>query len=137
MTKIIKIKNMLNAHESIKLGEVNTMPSLTKPDQSMTIREILDRYANGQPLTGQRVPMFDEGNDLPDPRTLDYAELDELASNFRSELKTIREKAEEIRAKNEALLREQRAEEEAMRKKFRETYSQQVNPVDEKPVKPA
>lgn len=132
-----KVKNMLNAHEFPRIGEINTMPSLTKPDQTLTIREILDRYANGMPLMGHRVPVFDEGNDLPDPRTLDYTELQEMAESFEKEIRDIRTKADAIKAKNEALLRQQREEDELMRKKFREQAAQKPdkdNPVVQKPA---
>lgn len=42
-------------------NEKNTLPSETIPDETMTVREIFQRYANGQPLNGNgRTPMTDE-----------------------------------------------------------------------------
>ena len=48
------------------------MPSMTIPDQTMSLRQILDRYARGLPIAGVKVPQFDDGEiEMPDPRTLD------------------------------------------------------------------
>lgn len=69
-----------------------TMPSKTVPDQTMSINEILQRYARGLPIEGAKVPMYDESDDpvyLPDPRTLDLTELQELRQEIVEELKSI------------------------------------------------
>lgn len=52
------IKNSRNAHLYPKTGERSTKPSLTQPDQTMTVREILDRYAKGRPISGAKVPVY-------------------------------------------------------------------------------
>lgn len=71
-------------------GEVNTQPSKTIPDQSMSIREIMKRYASGLPLGGQRVPMYDEGEDDPfdgkDPRTFDLSEMHDMNAHAKKQL---------------------------------------------------
>lgn len=41
-------------------GEINTAPSRTIPDQSMTVREIINRSNKGLPITGVKVPMYNE-----------------------------------------------------------------------------
>lgn len=89
-----KIKNMLNAEET--KGQVNTLPSQTIPDQSMTIKELLVRYARGLPLEGEKTPVWEgeEGFDI-DPNKLDLAELEELAEKAREELKEINERVEQ------------------------------------------
>lgn len=91
MEKIIK--NSLNAHEFETKGEVNNEPSQTVPDQSMSLRELLIRYAKGLPLEGARTPIWEgeEGFDR-DPETLDLAEREELAEKAREELKEINER---------------------------------------------
>lgn len=64
------------------------MPSLTIPDQSLSIKEILQRYARNQPLhISNFEPIYDgDDNELPDPRTLDLVERQEMAENFREQL---------------------------------------------------
>ncbi len=91
MEKIVK--NALNAHEFETKGQVNNEPSQTVPDQSMTLRELLIRYAKGLPLEGARTPIWEgeEGFER-DPETLDLAEREELAEKARQELKEIEER---------------------------------------------
>jgi len=71
-------------------GEINTQPSMTIPDQTMTIQEILTRYAKGLPIGGSKTPYYDGVEDpldgLPDPRTLDISERKELEAEIRQEL---------------------------------------------------
>ena len=76
-------------------GKVFTMPSETIPDQSLTMRQILDRYARGLPLDA-KVPQWDDNADLddvlPDPRRLDLAERQEFAEAAKAELEQVKQK---------------------------------------------
>lgn len=71
-------------------GERFTQPSLTVPDQTMSIREILNRYARGLPVGGSRIATFDEDDDLPDIKTLDLTERQELADQYEAEMLSLR-----------------------------------------------
>lgn len=55
------------------IKEVNTLPSLTVPDQAMSIEEILRRFASGTMPDILRENVFTE--DLPDLRGLDISEI--------------------------------------------------------------
>jgi len=86
------IKTHTNRKEHPFTGEVNNEPSETIPDQSMSIRTILDRYSRGLPISGERTPVWQQGddyNDMPDPRTLDLAERQEYAELYQHELKSL------------------------------------------------
>lgn len=76
--------------------EVNNMPSETVPDQSMSISEIMSRFAKGLPVGGAKVAFFeDEEDDLLEgrnPATLDLAEIQEIKDDFQQELQEIKEK---------------------------------------------
>lgn len=89
-----KVLNMLNVTES--KGQVNNQPSLTIPDQSMTLRELLVRYAKGLPLADAKTPIWEgeEGFDI-NPERLDLAEIEELAEKAREELKSINQRVKE------------------------------------------
>ncbi len=77
----------MNAKTFEKSYEHNYGPSLTIPDQTLSIRQILERHSRGLPLDGWKVPIWDgEDNDLPDIRTLDLAERQELAHLYQQEL---------------------------------------------------
>ena len=69
-----------NVHE-LK-NENDFGPSLTIPDQTMSIKEILERYARGLPMDG-KVPIYegDEGDGI-DPRRLDLSERAELQAQY-------------------------------------------------------
>lgn len=100
----MKIRNIFNANE-FNDNEVNFEPSLTVPDQAMSVREILTRFANGLPLGGSNEPIWEgEDGDGIDPRRLDLAERQELEIAARQELAEIEErlkskKVEKIKGK--------------------------------------
>lgn len=77
-------------------GEWNNEPSCTVPDQAMSMREILARFAKGLPLGGSRESeaYYDEENDLPDLRTLDLSERVELLEHYRAEVKRLKSELE-------------------------------------------
>lgn len=96
-----KVKNSLNAAQFERHLEYNDQPSETIPDQTLTIKQILDRYARGLPVN-RGISLYDdeyEDNDLPDPRTLDIAEREELREAAEQELSEI--KAKHKRKKDE------------------------------------
>lgn len=83
----MRIKNCMNANTFDKKYEKNFGVSLTIPDQTLSIRQILERHSRGLPIEGWRTPIWDgEDNDLPDIRTLDLAERQELAHLYAQEL---------------------------------------------------
>lgn len=88
----MKIRNMFNASE-FNDDETNNEPSQTIPDQSMSVRELLERYANGLPLAGSKEPIWEgEDGDGIDPRRLDLAERQELEIAARQELAEIEDR---------------------------------------------
>lgn len=86
----MKVKNTLNYNEFNKDYEVNTLPSLTIPDQNMSIREIIDRYSRGLPVTSFTPVYEGEDFDLPDPKTLDLVERHEMAQKIKEEVASIK-----------------------------------------------
>lgn len=85
-------KSWLTAtNNMIETGEVNLQPSMTVPDQTMSLREILDRFARGLPVGGHKVPLYDDGeNDLPNFQTLDLAERQELKEQIDANIRRMR-----------------------------------------------
>lgn len=97
------------------VGETNNLPSKTVPDQSMTIREIINRTRKGLPVTGVRVPVYNETEDgvMPDLRNMDISEIHELKMRIRQTEKDIRKKLQKEHEEEE-----QRKTEEYYKKKF-------------------
>jgi DNA-binding transcriptional MerR regulator len=86
------VRNIFNAHH-FNDDEINEQPSMTVPDQSMSVRELLSRYANGLPLGGIKEQIYEgEDGDGIDPRRLDLAERQELEIAARQELAEIEER---------------------------------------------
>jgi len=92
----MKVKNSLNANEFPKKYKTFTLPSLTVPDQTMSIRTILERYSRGLPVGGRTDLYYDEEDDLPDPRTLDLSERYELAEQFKNEINEVKSRKKVI-----------------------------------------
>lgn len=116
-----KVRHQWNGKEFPTDHEVNDLPSETVPNQSMTVKELVTRYAQGIPLTDQgRVPVWytDEeikGNreifNIPDIEKLDISERYELIELQKERIQEIRqelqrkERQEKDRVVNEAIKR--------------------------------
>ena len=70
--------------------EINNLPSKTIPDQTLSIPELIKRYASGLPLGGAKVPIYDEDpeNDYLNGtnwKTLDLSEQHNIIQNHVKE----------------------------------------------------
>lgn len=92
----MKVKNSMNANNFEKNYKVFTLPSMTVPDQSMSIKTILERYSRGLPVGGRLDDYYDEDDTLPNPLTLDLAERQELAEIYSNELNEIKSRKKVI-----------------------------------------
>jgi hypothetical protein len=75
------IKNQLNAKTFKKIYEQNSLPSMTIPDQSMTVREIMDRFTRGLPLNAGKVPIYEGEEYTPDITKMDLADKHDWIEN--------------------------------------------------------
>lgn len=78
-------------------GEVNTLPSLTIPEQSMTVMELMQRHSAGLPLTGHRIPIFEGEDTMPDLEKLDLSERYALMEKAQKEFNELKQKQLEKR----------------------------------------
>ena len=86
-----KIANSMNYQFTHQTGEKSTKPSMTIPDQTMSIREILDRYARGLPIEAGKVPIYDGEDYTPDPRYMDLADRQEYMEYAKDQIKSYQE----------------------------------------------
>lgn len=80
-------------------GFYNTEPSLTEPDQTMSIQMILRKYAAGEELP-QKMPIYDEDPESSNGKKLkelDLVDIQELKNEYEDGLKTIEKVKEEKR----------------------------------------
>ncbi len=77
------------------LGEHNSGISQTVPDQSLTIKEILVKYANGTMSDVNIQPQFNE--EMEDLRGLDYVQLNEIAKENKAQIEALQENLDNYR----------------------------------------
>lgn len=83
----------LNPEKFPRLYERNVLPSLTVPDQTMSIQEILERHTRGLGIDQGKVPMYygdDEVLDQSDLKKMDLSELQELREANAERLEEMR-----------------------------------------------
>lgn len=95
-----RFKTNYNANEFRKSYEVNNAPSETVPDQTMTIAQIVERYARGLSYQDYKTPIFDGEDDIlegVDFKSLDLSEKHDFVDSRRQELRDL---TEEITSKS-------------------------------------
>lgn len=67
---------------------VNDQPSKTVPDQALSVKEILQRYAQGRPLHIDNSSRLTYTGDeyAPDVRTMDLVDIDRLKADTQEEI---------------------------------------------------
>lgn len=110
-------------------GEINNLPSLTIPNEAMSIREIMVRYTRGLPVD-QKVPLYEEEQFLPDVRHMDLADVQTLKEQVAEDIENKKRKLKE----EESVINEkkQQAKAEQIRKLREELFAHQ--PEDKNPM---
>ena len=86
------IKNSLNASYFKKQNQVFTQKSQTVPDQSLTMRQLLDRYAKGLPLEAKEPVYYGEDTEIPNFKKMDLTEIDEYRKNLNEDITRLSKK---------------------------------------------
>ncbi|MEO5351205.1 MAG: hypothetical protein H7836_16410 [Magnetococcus sp. YQC-3] len=114
------VYNSLNAEKMPRVYETSDHPSQTVPDQTMSLKTILERYARGLPIEGVSSEPIYEGEDGVgfDLRTLDLSEREEMAQRVRNELSEIetrikKQKSDELNAQLRAQIKKEIEEEQS------------------------
>lgn len=69
-------------------GEKNNGISETLPDQTMSIRTLIQRYAHGLPIQGAKTPLYEGDEEFtPDFAKMDLTELDEYRESLETRIK--------------------------------------------------
>lgn len=89
-------------------GETFTLPSLTVPDQTLSIRKILDRYAKGQPFSAPtREPIYNEDYDYDNLNHYDLTEIDDMVAEQLDLQDQANEKLSQLKKRKEDLINEE------------------------------
>lgn len=122
------IKNSLNAREFPKNYKKNYSPSKTIPDQTLSLRELLDRYARGIPIEGEKTPIYHGDEiEMPDLKTMDLSEIAELRERITADIKEQQEKLQMERY--EVDKKEAEKNQRELFKKWKDEEEQQQKPV--------
>lgn len=115
----ILIKTAYNSKEHPRKGETNREPSMVVPNQAMTVREILERYARGLPLS-ERQPVYHGEEYVPDIERMDLSDLQTLGEQTQATIKSYRDYQEAMKTDKQkaeaAEYRALKAEKEAREK---------------------
>lgn len=120
------VRTWLNNHLFPKHGEVNNKPSLTLPDQSLTVKQMLDRQSKGLPynvVTAE--PMYYGEDEMPDLKKMDLSEIQDMREFIQEKIKTAQAEAVENRKKRDEA---ERAEFLAFKKAKQEASDKQNQP---------
>lgn len=91
---------------SLAKGEVRTQPSLTVPDMTMSVIDIIKRSQQGLPVIGSGKPgVFNGTIVMPDWNKLDYAERQEYIQAARDRIAFIKNRKQELIDAEEAAKR--------------------------------
>lgn len=108
-----RYRSPLNAHMFPKFFERVSPISETIPDQSLSIKEILDRYSRGLGVEGERFAVYHGDEDeMPVLQKMDLSEIQELQEDL----------AEYTRIKKEEYDKEKKEQEEQQRKRKEQSY---------------
>lgn len=101
----MKIRNTLNAKTFEKKNEINNDPDQCIPDQSMTVREIMDRFTRGLPLDAGKVPIYEGEEYSPDLLHMDLADREEYIQSVFQYAKQVqtteKQEVENVETENE------------------------------------
>lgn len=108
-----RYRSPLNSHLFPKYFEPVSPISETIPDQSLSIKEILDRYSRGLGINGEQFAVYHgEEDEMPVLQKMDLSEIQELQEDL----------AEYTRIKREEFEQEKKEQEEQQRKRKEQSY---------------
>lgn len=113
------IKNSQNADLFPDTGELNYAPSETIPDVTLSIREIMDRYARGIPFDNVKTPVYNGEAEFPNLQHMDLADREAYILEREAELRTLKQTLKEAYDEN------QRRQIEAARQAEQDRLAQQ------------
>lgn len=122
-------RNMANFRHTNKEG--SKRPSLTKPDRSLTMSEILQRHTNGMEMPGVKVPIYDEDDVTTwglDPKTLDLVDLQAMQLENDAHIMDLKEKYILERTERSKQLHEA---EQAKQQRYIDAAKRQILAVDQ------
>lgn len=95
---VIPFSTPSNYHHHEHDGEVNDMPSLFQPDMSMSVAELMFRYATNRPVPGSVPLMYTNDAEAPDMSRLDKLDQIDLLRENQARINELEDKMAEFDA---------------------------------------
>lgn len=124
-----KFKTPYNNHLFPKRYEINKQPSMTIPDQAMTITEILERHTRGIPFTAGKVPIYEGDEPKPDFNRMDLSEIQQTVEEAKEFIDSTKQKVYDKR-------KQKQEREHAELLEFRKSKSQPSQPINNTNAEP-
>ena len=131
----IKVQTPLNYDYREWPGEIKPSleKSMTIPDQTLPLSEIIARHARGLPSVGKEPIYYGEEEQYPDLKKMDLAEIQQLKENIREFTKDTQAK---MAAEQKAISEKKQAERQAAKEKEFQLWMQKRKD-NEKPDNPS
>lgn len=104
-------KTKYNAPRFPDKGEVNEMPSMTIPDQSLTVAELVYRFTHGQPLGGHRTPVYDDDQEINYPANWEKLDISEKYEFMKERQQEYQKLVSDLDLKKNQILKEKQDQE--------------------------
>lgn len=70
-----QLRNSLSARQYIPVGDFNNLPTMTEPDQTLSIKQLVERHVNGIAVGVREYEPFYSEEELPNFEFMDIEEL--------------------------------------------------------------
>lgn len=110
-----RVLTPLNYHLRVKPPSKNSLPSMTIPDQSLTLQQLIDRHTSGMSLGAiSKTPIFDEENVSSgiNPATLDLVDIENMMRENASTIKSLKDENEKTSRAKAAARRQKEIDDE-------------------------
>ena len=99
-----RFRSNYNQHLWPASTEINNLPSKTVPNQAMTVRELMIRFASGLPIEAGKIPIYEgDVEGMPDIEKMDQIELNNYYRELHEQRKAVTERVKEAREKAEKM----------------------------------
>lgn len=99
----MQFKAHYNFREVKSKGEKFTLPSKTVPDETLTVRQMLERHTRGLPVhASQKQAVYHGDVDLPDMERLELEDKQEILENAQQNITDIKDRLNKKAAKQKA-----------------------------------
>lgn len=104
---MIILKNSINSKELVPMGDENNLPSMTEPDQTLSIKQLIEKHVQGVNLGVKEYEPFYTDEELPNFEFMDLEEIHSYRQHlseerYRLEDELQRRKQEDLDAKRKA-----------------------------------